>query len=250
MNRGLTRSLTATLLAATLAGPFAARAALAQAPTLWQPPQPARALQPDVPPPRSDLWQIAAGGGGLLIKSAGFDPFSTDDGLSRFSLSATRVVWRQERLALAVGLSSDAGTSNAHARGASSELGLLLFSAVAEARYAFGQRVYTFARLSPGVQHGSARLEEPSAPAGSTLVSSFTTPTLAGSAGAAFCLTGPFTSVGAWLVADGGYLLAPSSRLVMRPDIGDAASAPLGALDLGTIAPGGPFLRLSFALSF
>lgn len=243
----MTRPLNVMLpavVAATLAGPFSP-AAKAQAPMVWQAPQPA-----PPPPPRSDRWLIAAGAGGMLIKSGGFDPFSTDDGLARFSASATGVVWRQERLALAVGLSYDAGTSNAHARGASSQLGLYQVSAVAEARYAFGQRVYSFARLSPGFQYGSARLDEPSAPAGSTLVDSFTTPTFAGSAGAAFCLNGPLNSVGVWLVGEGGYLLAPSSRLVLRPDIGNGAVAQLGPLDLGTIDPGGPFFRVAFALSF
>ncbi len=232
----------------------ASPAAQAQAPQgwpqVWQSPEPARQT-PEVPPsPRKDRWQVAAGGGALRVGSAGLDPFSTQDAVRRFSLSGSGVVWRRDHLALAVGLGMDIGMTSAEARGATSELVLTMVSATAEGRYLLSPRLYAFGRLAPGAQHGATRLHEPSAAGSTALTGSFTTAALAASAGAAVCLNGLLSTVGLWLIADGGYLLAPSRPLTLRPDLGDGEIAQLGTLDLGTIAPRGAFFRISFALSY
>jgi hypothetical protein len=219
-------------------------------PQVWQSPQPRRpGPELEAPRPRGDHWQAAAGGGAMMVRSAGLDPFSTEDAVGRFSLSVSAVVWRQDRLDLAVGLGLDTGSSSATARGASSELSLALFTASAEVRYHLAPRFYAFGRLAPGVQHGSATLKESSAPGDLNLLGSFTTAALATSVGAAVCLNGQFRTPGAWFILDGGYLLAPSRRVLLRPDLGDDV-AQVASLDLGTIAPRGIFGRLSFALSF
>jgi hypothetical protein len=205
--------------------------------------------EPEPLRPRGDRWQAAAGGGALMVRSAGLDAFSTSDAVGRFSLGGSVVVWRQDRLALAVGLGLDAGLSRATARGASTELSLTLLSASAEARYHVTPRLYAFGRLAPGIQYGEATLKDSSAPGNRDLLGSFTTVAVATSAGAAVCLNGPTGTVGLWLVLDGGYLFAPSRHLLLRPDLGDDV-AQLAALDLGTIAARGIFGRLSFALSY
>ena len=240
----------AVVAAGALVAPPRAQAQTPQGwPQVWQPP--ARQT-PEVlmPPPRKDRWQVAAGGGALWVGSAGLDPFSTQDAVGRFSLSANGVVWRRDHLALAVGLGMDIGTTSARARGATSELRLTMVSATAEGRSSSPPRLYAFGRLAPGVQHGAARLNEPSAAGSTALTGGFTTAAIAASAGAAFCLNGPSSAPGAWLLADGGYLLAPSRPLTLRPDLGDDEIAQLAPLDLGTIAPRGAFFRISFALSY
>jgi hypothetical protein len=240
-NRWLTLTLAALAGGALVAPPRAQ----AQTPQVWQSP-----AQVPTPPPRKDRWQLAAGGGALWVGSAGLDPFSTDDAVGRFSLSATAVVWRRDHLALAVGLGLDIGTTSAKARGATSELTLAMVSATAEGRYVVSPRLYAFGRLAPGAQRGATRLNEPSAAGSTALIGSFTTAALATSAGGAYCLNGLLPEVGLWLIADAGYLLAPSRPVTLRPDLGDGDIAQLGALDLGTIAPRGAFFRLSFALSY
>jgi hypothetical protein len=217
---------------------------------VWQPPHPTPAAPaPDATPPRGDRWQAAAGGGALMIRSAGLDPFSTEDALGRFSLSGSVVVWRQERLALAVGLGLDTGSSSAAARSAPSELWLTLVSATAEARYHLAPRLYAFGRLAPGIQHVSATLKDPSTPGYVDLRGGFTTVAVATSVGAAFCINGPSNTVGLWFVLDAGYLLAPSRDLLLRPDVGDDV-AQVASLDLGAIAPRGIFGRAALALSY
>jgi hypothetical protein len=203
----------------------------------------------EAPRPRGDRWQAAAGGGALMVRSAGLDPFSTEDAVGRFSLSGSTVVWRQDRLALAVGLGLDAGSSSATARDAHSELQMTLVSASAEVRYHLTPRVYALGRLAPGIQHTSAILKDPSAPGFADLRGSFTTVSVATSVGAAFCINGPSNPVGLWVVLDAGYLLAPSRELLLRPDLGDDVPQ-VAALDLGPLAVRGIFGRLSFALSY
>jgi len=203
----------------------------------------------EAPHPRSDRWQASAGGGALMVRSAGLDPFSTSDALGRFSLTGSVVVWRQDRLALAVGLGLDTGMSSATARGASTELALVMLSASAEARYHLAPRLYAFGRLAPGIQYGEATLKDSSAPGNRDLLGSFTTVAVATSVGAAVCLNGPSGTVGLWLVLDGGYLFAPARQLLLRPDLGDDVPQ-VASLDLGTIAARGIFGRLSFALSY
>jgi hypothetical protein len=238
-------------LALVVSGGLAPLQAQAQTPEIWQSPQPVRPTTAlPAPVPRADRFQIAAGGGGLFIRSSGLDPFSREDAVGRFSLSLSGVVWSQERLRLAVGLGLDAGTTSASARGASSDLGLTLFSASAEARYTFASRFYAFGRLAPGLQHASARLRESSAPQSAALTDTFTTAALSTSAGVAFNVNGPLAAAGVWFVFDGGYLLAPSRELALRPDLDGNGADQLGTLDLGSIAARGAFFRVSLALSY
>jgi hypothetical protein len=195
-------------------------------------------------------WSVAAGVRTMYVKSAGLDPFSTDDGLPQFSLAATRVVLRRERLALAAGLELDAGGTSSTARGAPSNLSLTTISAVAEGRYQVVSRFQVFARLSPGLLHGSASISDPSAVPGAGLGTSFDTFALEAAAGGAFRIaTLPNTRARIWLLADGGYSWAAAQHLVLTPGLG-ADQDKAGALDLGTLEPRGGFFRLAAALSY
>ena len=64
----MTKRMTARsqLLLVTFAVAAAARPSPAQVPFVQ-----------DEPAPRGDAWQLAAGGRNMLIRGAGFDPFST-----------------------------------------------------------------------------------------------------------------------------------------------------------------------------
>ncbi|HVV49383.1 MAG TPA: hypothetical protein VHO06_06985 [Polyangia bacterium] len=211
------------------------------------------ALEEAAPPPvRPPVWELAAGVRATFIKSPGYDPFSTDDGLAQFSLTGTRALLRDraDRLALVAGVGLDAGGSSATARGAPSSLTLTRVSALAEGRYRPVARLYLFARLAPGLLHGTATIGDASSPSGSGLTAGFDAFSLDASAGGALCF-GELGSVrlGAWLVADGGYGFATAQHLLLAPSLG-ADQSKSGTLDLGTLSPSGGFFRIALALSY
>lgn len=205
------------------------------------------AARPAVRPP---VWEVTAGVRTMFIKSAGYDPFSTNDGLVQFSLTGTRAVVRRDRLAFVAGAGLDVGGSSATARGAPSSLTLTRLSALAEGRYQPASRFYLFARLAPGLLHGAATINDASSPAAGGLIADFDAFSLDASAGGALCF-GDLGNVhvGAWLVADGGYGWTPDQHLVLAPPLG-ADQSKAGTLDVGALAARGGFFRIAFALSY
>ncbi|HXJ20518.1 MAG TPA: hypothetical protein VMT03_09820 [Polyangia bacterium] len=221
-----------------------ARAQLIEIAAAPAPPAPAPAPGP------APVWTVAMGLRTMYVKSAGLDPFSTDDALSQFSLAGTYAFMRRGRLALAAGLELDVGGTGSAARGAASSLSLTTISAVLEGRYQAASRFQLFARLSPGLLHGAASISDPSGLPGAGLGESFDTFSLEAAAGGAFALTAiPGTRVRIWLLADGGYSWAAAQHLLLAPGLG-ADQNKAGALDLGTLAPRGGFFRLAAALSY
>ena len=209
-------------------------------------------IEESAPPAlRPPTWEVSAGVRTMYIKSAGFNPFSTDDGFVQFSLSALGVVARSGRLSLAVGVGLDVGSSSATARNAPSSLSLTHPSALAEGRYQPWPRLYLFARVAPGLVHGTATIEDASSPSGSGLTTDFSAFSLDASGGAAFCLGAVgMARVGVWLLADGGYGWVAGQALVLGPSLSGADQNKSGTLDLGTLAPRGGFFRISMALSY
>jgi hypothetical protein len=205
-------------------------------------------------------WDLTAGVRTAFIKDPGFDPFSNHDAFAQFSLSASRVIVRHDRAAFVTGLVFDVGQTDAVARDAPSNLSMTRLSALAEARYQPWSRLYGFVRLAPGWLHGSASMNDASAPAGSSLTTTFDAFSVDASAGAAFRFGGfrlgssRFDSsggarIGVWLIGDGGYGWAQSERLLLAPDLG-ADQSKSGALDLGSLAARGGFFRVALALSY
>jgi hypothetical protein len=224
-----------------------------------QMPMPAPTVVEEAPAPprrpRVDTWQALVGVRAALIRSPGFDPFSNQDGLAQVDLSFSRVLLRQDRLALAAGLGFDYGASSTYARGAPSHLGLTRGSLVIEGRYTFHPHVYGFLRAAPGVLNLSASVDDSSTPpqpntSPTPLTADFTVPCLDGSLGLAVGLAPPSSRVGAWILAQGGYGWAASHDLLLAPQLGSADQRKIAAIDLGSLSPSGPFMAFSFALSF
>ena len=206
----------------------------------------------DSPSPRADTWQLAAGARNALIRSGGFDPFSGNDHLSQFSMSLLRALSTPSAagLGFAVGLGFDVGAASAFARSANADLTLSRFLLIAEGRYHFFPRLYAFGRLAPGLSHGTAALREASAPGYAPLVDGFTTLAVDASAGAAFCVSGMQSRVGAWLLADAGYGWTPQHHLRLSPDLAERDRDNVAPLDLGNFAARGILIRVAFALSY
>jgi hypothetical protein len=204
-----------------------------------------------LPPLRPPTWEVSAGVRTMYIKSPGFDPFSTDDGFVQFSLSGLGVVAREGRLSLAIGVGLDVGSSGATARNAPSSLSLTHPAALAEGRYQPWSRLYLFARVAPGLMHGTATIQDASSPASSSLTTDFDAFSLDAGGGGALCLGAVGTArVGIWLLADGGYGWVAGQDLVLAPTLSATDQSKSGTLDLGTLAPRGGFFRISMALSY
>jgi hypothetical protein len=153
-------------------------------------------------------------------------------------------------LGLAVGLGIDIGGSSSFARNADSDLTLSRFLLLAEGRYHVFPRLHAFGRLAPGVSRGSATLREASSPGYAPLLDSFTTLAVDASAGAAFCFSGLYSQIGAWLLADVGYGWTPQHHLRLSPDLAERDRDKVAPLDLGNLAARGILFRFALALSY
>jgi hypothetical protein len=193
-------------------------------------------------------WLVTAGLRTALFRSAGYDPFSTNDAFPQFSVNATWAYRTGGALETAVGVSFDAGGASAQARGSDASLSLDRLAALVEERYAFGAVAYAFARLSPGWLTGKATLSDPSIPA--PLESAFSTFSLDASAGGAACLSPRSAHVRIWLVADGGYGWAPTQHLALAPALPASDRDKAGTTSLSDFAPRGVFFRGAVALGF
>jgi hypothetical protein len=161
------------------------------------------------------------------------------------------VIARSGRLSVALGVGLDVGSARATARNAPSSLSLTHPSALAEGRYQAWPRLYLFARVAPGLVHGTATIDDASSPASSGLTTDFDAFSLDAGGGGAFCLGAVGTArLGVWLLADGGYGWVAAQDLVLAPTLGAADQSKSGTLDLGTLAPRGGFFRISMALSY
>lgn len=204
------------------------------------------------PPARPQRWQLAAGVRTSLVRSAGYDPFSTSDALVMFSTTALWALPAQVttvgRLTTAVGVSWEIGSSGAVARGADAQLSVMRGGLVLEERFSPSPWGYVFGRLSPAWMSVDASLRDAASPA--PLETSRSTFAFDASLGLAAHLNARSRGLGVWLLADGGYGWAPSRDLTLSPALATADADKAGATSLGTLAPRGTFFRGCLALTF
>ena len=181
------------------------------------------------------------------VANSGLDPFSENNAVPQFSLSAGRTLLADGNLSLVALVLWDIGVLESTARGAKTELAVNRLTLGAEGRYHFLRRLYAFGRVAPGALNWSASVEDGL----SGLNQTDSAWTFAGdlSAGAMFEFAGDnrgaSTRPRAWLGFDGGYGWAGSSKVNLKPE--DEAQAPVRSepLALGDLAIRGPFLRFS-----
>jgi hypothetical protein len=200
--------------------------------------------------PKAETWQAAAGLRSMLVRSAGYDPFSGNDVLAQFSLGIERVVLRSDAFVFAAGIGGDYGRTSSTARGASSALGVGRISLIAEGRYQPWERGYGFVRFAPGWLGMSATLTDASSPTTGSLEDSFGVLSVDTSAGAAARLSPAPDPIAVWVTLEGGYSWAGSHHLRLAPGAAPRDQAKLAPLDLGTIDPRGAFFRLALAITY
>lgn len=170
---------------------------------------------------------------------------------AQVSLTFERTVARHEAFAFAAGAAVDYGGSDATARSSPSGIHVWRLALVAEARYhPPWPRTYGFVRAAPGLLRATAEVDDASTLNGRPLQDRFDVLSVDASAGAAVRLTNAGSPVAAWISAEGGYGWAASHHLLLATQVPARDQAKLAPLDLGTIDPRGPFLRIAVAIAF
>jgi hypothetical protein len=183
-----------------------------------------------------------------LFRSAGYDPFSTNDVFSETGVAGSWTLRTSPRLSTAVGATWEAGTQNGEARGSATSLSLRRLGAFVEERFAPRPWAYLFARLSPAWLRGSATLDDLSVAA--PLQTTFSSLAVDGSMGAAAGLSPRGSRVGFWLVADAGYGWAPAQQMALAPALPSSDRNKAGTTTLPDLSPSGIFMRFAVALTF
>jgi hypothetical protein len=201
---------------------------------------------------RESFWQGELGVRSTFVTDPGFDPFSTDNALTQFSLGLARTVWAEDRVSFAPGVIWDYGWRAGTARGQDTSISSHRLALALEGRYHLFPFVYGLVRLTPGAAHQSVEVDDSLSPA--PFVAKGWVFALDASAGAAFLL-GPQREDSAspvrwWLAAEGGYSYAASTSLVMHPDLAPDDPRRTGDLDLGTLAMRGGFFRIYGSVTY
>jgi hypothetical protein len=211
-------------------------------------------LAPPAPAPtasdvdhRQSMWRLELGYRSSFVADSGFDPFSTNDRLPAFSLVATRTLFARDRFSFAPGLAFESSSSTAKARGDAASLDVQRLAIPLDARVHFGPWGYAFARVAPAMMRSHASITDASAPGALEKTAwVFATDVSAGYAWLAWPWNEPERlRPRLWLQADAGYGFAGSARLALSAD-----DARTDAIDLGSLALRGPFVRAAAAISF
>ncbi|MGH7293464.1 MAG: hypothetical protein ACRELB_00955, partial [Polyangiaceae bacterium] len=115
--------------------------------------------------PRVTPWDAGVGYRGGWVESPGFAPFSPKDYLSQITVEGSRVLVSRGRLALALGVAWDYGSTYTTTRGADAGLAVHRLTAPITLRVRLLPRLNAYATVAPGAAYESAHLDDPSAPA-------------------------------------------------------------------------------------
>lgn len=199
-----------------------------------------------------DFWQVELGVRSSWIPASGFDPFSTNNNLTQFSISGTRALLSVGSFSLAAGLLYEAGGKQAQARGATANLTVHRGGAVAEGRVHFGRDVYSFVRLVPQALYTRARLQDASVTA--ELKQNSWRFGADGTVGGAWnvprTLGAPTSVPEAWLIGEFGYGWTMSKDTELRPDVAESDPNSKVLLNMGPLALNGIMMRVSAAMTF
>jgi hypothetical protein len=213
-------------------------------------PAAAQIVEGEAAHPKLELLQATFGVRTSLIRSAGYDPFSSSDALPQISMGVAHPIVLHDAVAVAVGLAIDYGLASSEARGVPSGLSAWRLSVVGEGRFYPRPYAYGFARLAPGIFRGAATLDDASSPNGAPLEDHFDLLSADASVGGALRLNNTPSPMAAWVCADAGYGFTQSHHLLLAPAAPPRDQAKLGAIDLGTINPRGAFVRFTLAVTF
>ena len=200
---------------------------------------------------RESMWRVEMGYRGSFVTNAGYNPFSTQDYFSQFSLGGSRTLVARGRFSFAPGLAWEYGNSSATARGDAASFSMHRLTVPLEGRLHFGAWGYAFLRAAPGLATQRAEIDDASASAPLTkALWLFSTDVSAGYAWLLWPRAQPTaTLTRLWLQSDVGYGWVATERLTLGPD-SSSSSQHVTAIDLGALAMQGAYFRIAVAASF
>lgn len=184
------------------------------------------------------------------VADDGYDPFSSSDELTQFSLGLSSTLLRHQRLSLAVAGYWDYGAKSSTARGAMTDLDVHRLTIGPELRYHLLPPLYFFVHALPAFAHTTASLEDSVAQV--TRYARHWSYGVDAAGGAAYEVYGAssgWPKPRIWVIAEGGYGYLGSTSLQMLPESGQGPQRP-AAVDLGSLSLAGPYFRLSAAVGF
>lgn len=208
---------------------------------------------PLAPPPaeRSSRPEITLGVGvrGMVLPSAGFDPYATTDALAQGSFLAEITLVKLGPASILLFAEYAIGARKASARGQEASLSLHRLAGGAETRVQIAKRFYLAAKLAPMAYHLRGTITDDALDR--PLVSRTWTWGLdvAGGAGLLLGRTGE-RGASFWLTADLGFTFAGESSMSYAPAPSDEDPRTYGSVSLPPFKPAGGSGRFGFAVAF
>jgi hypothetical protein len=213
--------------------------------------------EPDAPAPQpapvepSSRPEISIGTGvrGSLLRSAGFDPYASNDVFFQGSVIVGMTVLRAGKADIMLSAQWDGGTRSASARGEDTSLSVHRFSGVAEMRYHLHRRFFLGAKLAPAAFYLSGSITDASIDR--PLVTHKWTWGLdtTGGAGVLIGSTGP-RGVKVWLTLDLGYTFAGEAQMAYAPAADSSDPRKYGSVMLPSFRPAALTSRLGMQVAF
>ncbi|HWZ93472.1 MAG TPA: hypothetical protein VNW92_31650 [Polyangiaceae bacterium] len=186
------------------------------------------------------------------VGSSGYDAFATSDELVQLSLGVGATAIRAEQFSLAGVAFWDYGGHSSQARGEATQLIAQRLTIGPEFRYHVLPLFYVFVHALPAFAFADASLDDTVARA--TREARHWSYGLDGAVGAAFELygrrSGESIQPRLWAMAEGGYGYLSSTHLGLTAAGDSGAPQRTAAVDLGQLSLGGPYARVSVAVSF
>jgi hypothetical protein len=197
--------------------------------------------------PRTSRWSIDASLRTTFVNHPGFDALGGAQGLVEPGLTVTREIWRQHKLALAVGVLGELGALGGKVRGgAETSMLTTRLEAIVEGRYHLVSWAFLFARVAPGAQSTHVSLTDPSSTVGMSTTQ--WRPSFDASIGGALSLGGDALTW--WLGADFGWTWTPDIPMLLTADVAKDDPRAFGTVDLGSFAARGLSSKLWLGVSF
>jgi hypothetical protein len=237
------KKLTLILLALLTAAP-----SLAAAQTIDAPP---------IIPKRSDtrvrFWSVDTGLRNMWIKDGAYDPYSTNDALTQWSLGMSRTTYIHNQWSFAPGLRWDFGSTSATARGAETNVVAHRLTVPLELRMHVERWFYVFTRAAPGAVWQRSRVEDSSL--GEALVDSGWVPAGDLSLGASLLAINPDSDPTShiprfWITPEFGYAWAGRASAALSPKTDADDPRQFGTLSMTGVALRGLFFRANITTTF
>jgi len=195
---------------------------------------------------------VEAGVRNVVATDSSYDPYSGDDALTSFALTATWMPLHVDPLSFGLVGEWNPGGSTGSARGAATSLFVHRMSLGAQARLALGRRVYLHAKVAPSILAVSGNIDDPAI--GRPLSADSITWGLDATGGAAVLIARAgdpdAPAFRLWVVGEVGYAFTGAAEMSHAPAEDEEDPRRYGGVTLAALDTSGVVNRFSVALTF